>query len=105
MSWAQALGACHGLDIPFNFGLIGSFPLFDGLEQHIFREDNRPGWEALSDAIMAYNAQFARTGNPNVPGLPEWTLWPKRKLSTEPRFMIFDADDTGQLLHMSRTVR
>jgi para-nitrobenzyl esterase len=105
MSWAQALGACHGLDIPFNFGLIGSFPIFDGLEKNIFREDNRPGWEALSDAIMAYNAQFARTGNPNVPGLPEWTLWPKRKLSTEPRFMIFDADDTGQLLHMSRTVR
>ncbi len=28
MSWAQALGACHGLDIPFNFGLTGSFSRF-----------------------------------------------------------------------------
>ena len=81
MSWAQALGACHALDIPFNFGLIGSFPFFDGLENLVFRDDNRPGWAALSDAMMAYNAQFARTGNPNVSGLPEWTLWPQTKLS------------------------
>jgi para-nitrobenzyl esterase len=105
MSWALALGACHGLDIPFNFGLIGSFPIFDGLEKNVFREDNRPGWTALSDAIMAYNAQFARTGNPNVPGLPAWTLWPNKKLSPGPRFMIFDANDSEQLVHMSRNVR
>jgi carboxylesterase type B len=105
MSWAIALGACHALDIPFNFGLIGSFPFFDGLENLVFRDDNRPGWAALSDAMMAYNAQFARTGNPNVSGLPEWTLWPQTKLSLKPRFMLFDANDTGALLEMARDVR
>jgi len=49
MSWAVALGACHALDIPLQFGLAGSFPLFDGIDGLIFREDNRPGWQALSD--------------------------------------------------------
>jgi para-nitrobenzyl esterase len=105
MSWAVALGACHGLDIPFNFGLIGSFPVFDGLENLVFREDNRPGWEALSDAMMAYTAQFARTGNPNAAGLPEWTAWPHSKLSPGPRFMILDADETGAVLKMARDAR
>ncbi len=105
MSWAIALGACHGLDIPFNFGLIGSFSLLGGIEKLVFREDNRPGWQALSDAMMIYNAQFARTGNPNITGQPEWTLWPQTKLSLKPRFMLFDANDTGALLEMARDVR
>jgi para-nitrobenzyl esterase len=106
MSWAIALGASHALDVPFNFGLFDSFSLFGGFEDYIFREDNRLGREALSETMMAYNAQFARshTGNPNVSGLPEWTQWPKSMLDLGPRFMIFDANDTEELVHMSREV-
>lgn len=105
MSWAMALGASHSLDIPFTFGLFDAFSFFGGLEDLIFREDNRPGWEALSEAMMTYTAQFARTGNPNVPELPQWTAWPARRLSMDPRFMIFDADDTGPLLYMARDIQ
>jgi len=103
MSWAMTLGACHALDIPFNFGLFDTFSLF-GLTDHIFREDNRAGWEALSDTIMSHNARFARTGDPNAEGLTEWTPWPKTRFDFGPRFMIFDADDSGDISHMAPDV-
>ena len=104
MSWAIAFGSFHALDIPFNFGLIGSFPLFADATDYLFREDNRPGQMALSDAMMAYTAQFARVGNPNVAGLPQWTEWPASKRSREPKFMLFDANDTDAILQMAPDV-
>jgi len=104
MSWAIALGSFHALDIPFNFGLIGSFPLFADATDYLFREDNRPGQMALSDAMMAYTAQFARVGNPNGAGLPDWTKWPAGKRSREPKFMLFDANDTDAVLKMATDV-
>jgi len=103
ISWATALGACHGLDIPFNFGIFDTFSFLD-VSEIIFREDNRAGWEALSETIMSYNAQFARTGNPNAEGLAEWTAWPKTRFDFGHRFMIFDADDDGDISHMARDV-
>jgi para-nitrobenzyl esterase len=105
MSWAIALGSFHALDIPFNFGLIGSFPLFADATDYLFREDNRPGQMALSDAMMTYTAQFARTGNPNSAGLPDWTKWPAGKRSREPKFMLFDANDTDAILKMAPDVQ
>ena len=104
MSWAIALGSFHALDIPFNFGMIGSFPLFASATDNLFREDNRQGQIALSDAMMDYSAQFARTGNPNVEGRPEWTEWPASKWSREPKFMLFDANDTDAVLKMAPDV-
>ncbi len=68
---AAMLGAAHGFEIPFVFG---HFDL--GREGNvIFTEDNAPDREALSEAMMSYWAEFARSG---VPGrgrggdLPEW---------------------------------
>lgn len=103
ISWAAALGACHGLDIPFNFGIFDTFSLL-GTGEYLFRQDNRAGWEALSETIMSCNAQFARTGDPNGEGLPEWSPFPKSRFDLGPRFMIFDADDEGDTSHMARDV-
>ncbi len=70
---SRMLGAAHGFEIPFVFG---HFDL--GEEGNvIFTEENEPGRIALSEAMMAYWAQFARTGKPGRGGrdLPEWQAW------------------------------
>lgn len=65
----------------------------------LFREDNRGGYEALSDAMMAYVAQFARTGTPDVDGLPEWTEW--SNTDGESKRILFDANANEAVIEMS----
>lgn len=72
--WGFRLGCFHALEIPFFFGNDTVLELFQLL---VFTNQNRPGREVLTSAMMAYAAQFLRTGNPNPPGagLPEWLPW------------------------------
>jgi para-nitrobenzyl esterase len=87
------LGAAHGLEIPFvfghwNLGRIGNA---------IFSEENRPGREALSDAMMSYWVQFASTGAPGrgrKGELPNWTAWDMRSPA---KFMVLDTEAGGGL--------
>ena len=71
--------AAHALEIPFfHANVDGDEPL--GLPDWVYKgftEENRPGREALSAAMVSYLAQFARTGNPNKDGtgLPGWQPW------------------------------
>jgi len=94
--YTQLYGACHGLEIPFFFGNETG-----GLAGIIFNEDNRPGREALSTAMMSYVANFARTGNPNGTGLPVWTPWSNS--DGEPKHIILDVDDVTQVPTLSMT--
>jgi para-nitrobenzyl esterase len=54
-------GAHHTSEVPYVFGTVGR---------------GKRGWEpvdtAVSERVRAYVVNFARTGNPNGPGLPEW---------------------------------
>ncbi len=88
------LGAFHGLEIPFYFG---NDVFFVVLQYLLFTEENRPGREALSAAMMQYVAQFARTGDPNVPGsgLPEWRPWSNE--TDGPKCILFDVDGNQAL--------
>jgi len=54
------LGAYHGADIPYLHGTVNR------------RVELTPAQKRLSEQMIAYVASFARRGDPNGPGLPEW---------------------------------
>ncbi|MDN4591008.1 carboxylesterase [Xenophilus aerolatus] len=75
-------GATHGLDTVFFFRNFGT-----NVFSFAYGEANRPGREALSDAMVGSLAAFARTGDPNHAGLGvTWPNWPRR--------IVFDASKT-----------
>jgi para-nitrobenzyl esterase len=54
-------GAAHAVELPYLFSLGGyEFPLTDAQKQ-------------LSEQMLDYWTAFARSGNPNGPGRPQWT--------------------------------
>ncbi len=93
----QIIGCSHTLEIDFVFGTEAV-----ALGNWAFSPKNRPGRVALSNAMLDYWAQFARTGNPNRSwsGLPAWIPW----YNTEgaPKCLLLDADFNGLKIEMSR---
>lgn len=81
------LGASHLLELPFVFGLlsdseIGVFP----------RENDET--QAISHKMMDSWSTFARTGNPNHNGIPEWDPYEPKKRATmliAKEFKVVDA--------------
>ncbi len=63
-------GSCHALEIPFVFGVLAN----PGAELILGGEAGPELW-SLSDAMQDAWIAFARTGDPNHPGLPEWPAW------------------------------
>ena len=85
MDFPEMLGAAHGLEISFVFGemSMGDF------DQILITEDNASGRAELSRAMMAYWANFARSGNPNlgvnVPS--QWLPW-----LAEEQYLVLDTN-------------
>ncbi|MDC1512876.1 carboxylesterase family protein [Porticoccaceae bacterium] len=82
-------GAAHGIEGHFMFGA-------DVLS--IGNQPRPPGSDALCDAVMAYWASFARTGNPNSGNearLPTWQPWSGADSGQDSVMMLDSEDDQG----------
>lgn len=75
-------GATHSLDLPFIFSNFGANAF-----SFAYSNENKAGREALSDAMIASLAAFAKTGNPNTQALGvSWENFPHK--------MVLDASPT-----------
>ncbi|CAG1018058.1 acetylcholinesterase [Burkholderiaceae bacterium] len=85
--WDTIYGAAHAFDLPFVFGNFGP-SLFSNV---VNSAANQPGRLALSAAMMASIAAFAKNGDPNHAGLGvTWQPWPGK--------LLFDATATQAVI-------
>lgn len=66
------LGAAHAFDLPFFFGNLDAWSLLIG------KNPPEQLWHEMQDAVVA----FARTGDPNHAGLPDWPAYDNDTRST-----------------------
>jgi para-nitrobenzyl esterase len=82
-----ALGACHALEIPFVFGNL-DLPTMDR-----FAGSGSPA-QRLSEQMSGAWIAFARTGDPNHDGLPDWPTYEMSRRATMelgPQTVVRDA--------------
>jgi len=102
LDFSRLFGAAHVVEVFFVFGDFDlgvlSLPFFSG--------DNEPGRVQLSDRMMSYWVNFARTGSPErgVAGdLVEWTAWDESRAEA-PRLMVFDSEAGGGVRMLAESV-
>lgn len=91
--YGERFGAYHGAEIPYIFGSGMRLGHYDG------REGLSETDCYLSDTLMGYWINFAKTGDPNGGGLPNW---PKFSTDTEEHIEFGDAIGAGDHLGRER---
>jgi para-nitrobenzyl esterase len=83
MRLGKYFGAAHSFEIPFVFDNFGRSPM-----KMFYHAQQVPPAKKLSQTIQAYWVNFARTGNPNGPGRPDWP----RFSAGAPLIEVFDSE-------------
>ncbi len=73
----RKFGSCHGMELPFVFGVL------DDLDVILFTGRDRAR-EAVMRRVQQAWVNFARTGNPSQPGL----VWPRYEQKTRQTMQI-----------------
>ena len=78
------LGSPHALDLPMVFDTVGKSAsmIGDGTEEA----------QKVADTMSAFWVSFARDGDPNGPGLPEWPAYDDAKKAT----MVFNVESQAE---------
>lgn len=90
---SKALGAGHGIEIPFVFGWLSLGPG----TRFVFADDKMESNRRLSRSMMSYWAEFAYSGNPGrgrKSEQPLWNSWSDATQSSD-KFIIFDSEAGG----------
>ena len=80
-------GAGHAAEIPYVFRTLGKFTGPAG-----FVAAPRPEDHAMADLMSSYFVNFAKTGDPNGPGLPSWPAFTEAAQTV----MHFDAKSSAR---------
>jgi para-nitrobenzyl esterase len=88
------LPATHAAEVPYVFANLGAPPLFPDRSVPELAAASAPD-KQLADRMASYWVNFARSGDPNAPGLPKWQPHQPRAAD---RAMILDADPSSEHL-------
>jgi para-nitrobenzyl esterase len=86
--------AAHASEIPYAFNNLGLPALFPDPSDPALAAASAPDLK-VADQMSSYWVNFARTGNPNGPGLP---MWQEHQVGASERAIILDADPSSEKL-------
>ncbi|MDB5683538.1 MAG: hypothetical protein JWM75_1236 [Sphingomonas bacterium] len=86
------LGAAHTAEIPYVFDNLEAPRTFPG-QSSVALASADPREQAFADQVSSYWVNFARTGNPNGAGLPQW---PRVNELGATEAMVLDVDGSGR---------
>jgi para-nitrobenzyl esterase len=89
-----AFPAAHAAEVPYVFNNLGELPLFPDRSDPKLAAASAPDLK-VADQMSSYWANFARTGNPNGAGLPEWQ---PHQVGGSERAIILDAEPSSEQL-------
>jgi para-nitrobenzyl esterase len=89
-----AFPAAHAAEVPYVFDNVGELPLFPDRSDPKLVGASAPDLK-VADQMSSYWVNFARNGNPNGAGLPDWQA---HQVGGSDRAIILDADPSSERL-------